>query len=509
MSKEMIFNCSEHEMRIAVLENSILTNLYIERPDGKSVGGNIYLGRVVRVLPGMQAAFVDIGLERAAFLHVSDTYHDISELEFLLNEEDEEIEDGERITYESRLYHKETEYQIEDILKDGQEVLVQIAKEPVGTKGARVTTYISLPGRKLVLMPTVQHIGISRQITDEAERKRLKDILEELRPEGHGLIARTVSQGKRKDALTGDIKYLTRLWESIKKRKDRIGVPGLVHRDLGITLRAMRDLYTEDIERIVIDSQNEYDVIIDFMETFVPNLRYTIELYEGDMPIFDAFGIESDIRKALRNKVWLKSGGYIIIEETEALCSIDVNTGKYVGKSNLEDTILNTNLEAVREIAYQICLRNIGGIIIIDFIDMEIEENREKVFNALVEAMDHDKHRSKIQRMSELGLIEMSRQRKGRSLENTLCESCPCCDGTGVIKSKKTTCHEIFRELRREKTGSLQKKICVLVHPDVANLLREDNQHTIERLEKELNMTIIIKVDNNFYQEYYQIIPLQ
>ena len=507
MAKEMIFNCSEHETRIAILENHILSNLYIERLDEESIAGNIYIGKVVRVLPGMQAAFVDIGLDRAAFLHVSDTYHDFTDLEFLMNED--ELRDRDIIDYERKWYQTESGYQIEDILKEGQDILVQISKEPLGTKGARVTTHISLPGRKLVLMPTVQHVGISRQITDEHERTRLKDILDDLQPEGHGLIARTVSEGKEKDELGEDVEYLTRLWETIKRKRDHTGAPGLVHKDIGIILRAIRDLFTEDIEGIVIDSKEEHQGIIEFMETFLPNAKYNIKLYDEEQPIFDTYGIELDIKRALNKRVWLKSGGYIIIEETEALCAIDVNTGKYVGKRNLEETVLNTNLEALKEVAYQIRLRNIGGIIIIDFIDMESELNREKVFNALMEEMEKDKSKTKIQKISEMGLIEMTRQRKGKSLEKIMCEPCPCCEGMGAVKSKTTVCYEIFRELRRERIINFDKAICVLVHPDVADLLLEDERNTIEKLEKELNKKILIKVEHNFYQEDYQIIPLQ
>jgi len=508
MPKQMIFNCSDYEIRIAILDNQILSNLYIEREDQKSIAGNIYVGKVVRVLPGMQAAFVDIGLERAAFLHVSDACHDITDLSFIINEEDE-TDSEETVGYENAFRQRGMEYEIEDVLKEGQELLVQIAKEPVGTKGARLTTYISLPGRNLVLIPSVQHIGISRQITDESERQRLRDILEEIRPEGFGIIARTVSEGKQKDELRNDIDYLSRLWTIIRKKRENTGVPALIHKDIGIVIRAIRDFYTIDVETIHVDSRGVCDRIIEFLETFIPDLKYNVKLYEGEKPIFDTFGIELDIKKALNKRVWLKSGGYIIIEETEALCAIDVNTGKYVGKRNLEDTILSTNMEAVKEIAYQIRLRNIAGIIIIDFIDMESEENREMVFNALVEEMKNDKSKTKIQKISEVGLIEMTRQRKGRSLSRVLCEPCPSCEGTGVIKSKTTICYEIFRELRRERASTLQKKICILVHPDVANLLLEDEKSTIDILQEELNKQIIIKVDQSFYQEDFQIIPLQ
>lgn len=507
MSKEMIINCSDHETRIAILENHVISNLYLERGDEKTVAGNIYVGKVIRVLPGMQAAFVDVGLERAAFLHASDTYHDISELDFLVNEEGETAERGDG-EYDRKWYDRVPECQIEDLLKEGQEILIQIAKEPIGTKGARVTTHISLPGRKLVLMPTVKHVGISRQIRDEGERKRLKEILERIQPEeGYGLIARTVSEGKSEPELKSDVGYLVRLWETIKKKKGKVAIPGLVHKDLGIVLRAIRDFYTEEMERVVIDSREGYQMIQEFMETFLPGVPYHLELYEGDPPLFDAFGMELDIKRVLNRKVWLKSGGYITIEETEALCAIDVNTGKYVGKRNLEETILSTNLEAVKEIAYQLRVRNIGGIIIIDFIDMEIEENREKVFQALTDEMMKDKNRTNIQKISQLGLIEMTRQRKGKSLEKLLCEPCPFCEGKGVLKSRASVCYEIFREIRRRMTG-MEKKISVLLNPDVADFLLEDEKGTLETLERELKKTIVIKVMPDFHQEHFEIAAL-
>ena len=507
MSKEMIINCSDHEIRIAVRDNHVLSSLYIERADKNALAGNIYVGKVIRVLPGMQAAFVDIGLERAAFLHASDTCHDISELDFLVTEEGEVVE-REEGDFDRKWYERMAGYQIEDLLKEGQEVLIQVAKEPIGTKGARVTTHISLPGRKLVLMPTVKHIGISRQIRDEDERKRLKEILENLQPgEGFGLIARTVSEGKNEEELKSDVGYLVRLWETIRKKRGRVGVPGLVHKDIGITLRAIRDLYTEEMDRIVIDSREGHQKIVDFMETFLPGIPYRLELYEGEIPLFDAFGMELDIKRILNRKVWLKSGGYITIEETEALTAIDVNTGKYVGKRNLEETILSTNLEAVKEIAYQLRVRNIGGIIIIDFIDMEDEENREKVFQVLTEEMVKDRNRTNIQKISPLGLIEMTRQRKGKSLEKILCEPCPCCDGRSVLKSRASVCYEIFREIRRRMPG-VEKKLSVLLNPDVADFLLEDEKGTLEKLEKELKKKILIKVMPDFHQEYFEIVAL-
>ncbi|HOP36525.1 MAG TPA: Rne/Rng family ribonuclease, partial [Syntrophales bacterium] len=323
--------------------------------------------------------------------------------------------------------------------------------------------------------------------------------------EGYGLIARTVSEGKNREELKADVEYLVRLWEAIRKKRGRVGVPGLVHKDMGMTLRAIRDFYTEEMDRIVIDSREEYQKVIDFMETFLPGVAYRLELHEGEIPLFDAFGMELDIKRILNRKVWLKSGGYITIEETEALTAIDVNTGKYVGKRNLEETILSTNLEAVKEIAYQLRVRNIGGIIIIDFIDMEDEENREKVFQALSEEMVKDKNRTNIQKISPLGLIEMTRQRKGKSLEKILCEPCPCCEGKGVLKSRASVCYEIFREIRRRVPG-VEKKISVLLNPDVADFLLEDEKGTLEKLEKELNKKILIKVMPDFHQEHFEIV---
>ncbi|MFB3926093.1 MAG: ribonuclease E/G [Syntrophales bacterium] len=508
MTKEMIFNCTEHETRIAVLENGTLSNIYIERAAEGGIVGNIYNGLVVRVLPGIQAAFVDIGLQRTAFLYVTDIYNVFAELEYLVSEEDE-IDSDDIFDLRRKLYRRENPNHIEDMIKEGQEILVQVTKEPIGSKGARLTTHISLPGRNLVYMPTLNHIGISRRIQDEAERKRLREIIEGLRPEKHGFIARTVSEGKKEEELKADLDYLTRLWENIQAKKDRTGVPGLVHREIGITLRAIRDIYTKDVSRIVVDSKDAYQCIHDFMETFLPNVNYYIELYDKKEPVFDAFGVEMELNRALNKKVWLKSGGYIIIDTNEALCAIDVNTGKYVGKRNLEETILNTNLEAVKEIAYQLRLRNIGGIIIIDFIDMLNEHHREKVFSALKEEMEKDKSKTNILKISELGLVEMTRQRNGKNIDRILCEPCPYCEGKGMIRSKLTVCYEIFRDLEREGASGFATAMCVLANPDIANLLLEDEKNTIEKLEKKLNKKIFVKADNSFHQENYEIVTMQ
>lgn len=504
MSKEMIFNCNDYEARIAIVDNGTLTNLYVERWNERSIAGNIYMGKVVRVLPGMQAAFVDIGLERTAFLYVADAFCNICGIDFspgnwLENGDDRDA--GKTICYQNN-------YAIEDILREGQEILVQASKEPLGTKGARVTTYISLPGRNLVAMPSAHHVGISRKITDENERGRLRHIIEELRPSDIGFIARTVSEGKCREEIEKDVEYLLKLWETIQDKRSRVGVPGLVHKELSMTLRAIRDLYTEDMDRIVIDSESEYEKIDDFMKRLMPRVKYHLELYGGQEPIFDHFGIEVDVEKLFDKRVWLKSGGFIIIEETEALCSIDVNTGKYVGKRNLEDTILKTNLEAVKEIAHQLRVRNIGGIIIIDFIDMENEANRELVYNALVAELKKDRSKTSIQKISELGLIEMTRQRQRRSLSKIMCEPCPYCSGRGVVKSRTTMHYEILRELERHAARDMARSMCVLLNPDIAKLLLNDRRELLEKLERKYGKKIIVQTDNSFYQDNYEIIPM-
>jgi len=496
MAKEIILNCTGYETRIAVLEDRELTELYVEHVDDRSIAGNIYKGKVIRIVPGIQAAFVDIGIERAAFLYVANPCDEIPrEWDFCTNGDEASIE------YPSGDHPR-------DIPKEGQEILVQVSKEPLRTKGARVTTHISLPGRALVLMPTSRHIGVSRRITDEGERERLRETMERVCPEGYGCIARTASEGKQEAELTGVCEYLSKLWDTIRETERRTSIPGLVHRELGMTLRAVRDLYTEDVERIVIDSEEEYRKTIDFIDRFMPSLKYSIDLYRETVPIFDHFGIEPDIGKILNKKVWLRSGGYIIIEETEALCAIDVNTGKYVGKKEMEETILKTNMEAVKEIAHQLRIRNIGGIIIIDFIDMTSETNRKKVFNALTAEMEKDRSKTNIQEISEIGLIEMTRQRRRKSLSDTICEACPYCSGRGRIKSRRSVCYEIFREVEREAACGSAKALCVVVHPDVAKLLLEDENASLKNLERRVDRRVQIEADNGFHRENFEIIPM-
>ncbi|WP_129124966.1 Rne/Rng family ribonuclease [Geomonas oryzae] len=493
MGNELVINTTSHETRIALIENGTIAELYVERSRVKGIIGNIYKGRVVRVLPGMQAAFVDIGLEKAAFLYVADVFDAMDEYDSYI-----EPEQGEEPVPHPL-------HPIEDLLQEGQELLVQISKEPIGTKGARITAHISLPGRHLVYMPTVDHVGISRRIEDEVERERLKEIVDRIKPVGGGFIVRTVSEGKSEEDLVADLHYLTKLWDEIVKKKDKAGAPSLIHSDLDVTQKVVRDILTESVERIVVDSKPEHDKIVQFISTFMPKMKYSIELYDEEEPIFDHFGLEVEISRALGRKVWLKSGGYIIIEQTEALTAIDVNTGRYVGKHNLEDTILKTNLEAVKEIAYQLRLRNLGGIIIIDFIDMEKEVNREKVYGALEEALKSDKSKTNILKISELGLVEMTRKRVRESLGRMMCEPCPYCEGRGYVKSKITVCHEIFRELRREMLDIRGTKVMLTVHPQVADLLYDEERRGLEELEKNFKKRITVRAKPGFHQEQFEV----
>ncbi|MFP3869568.1 MAG: ribonuclease E/G [Syntrophobacteria bacterium] len=507
MSADLIINATHYETRVALIENGTVMELFIERSAERSIAGNIYKGRVVRVLPGMQAAFVDIGLDKAAFLYVSDVYENIEEIEQIMAENGE-VHEAEQIERQppERSWRKETH--IEDRLQEGQEVLVQVAKEPLGGKGARITSHISVPGRHLVLMPTMDHVGVSRRIENEKERRRLRELLQGIKPSNCGGIARTAAEGVESDKVKAEMDFMLKLWQSIQRKSEHTQVPSLLYQDLDITLRAVRDLFTQEVDKLIIDSREEYEKILQFVETFMPTLQADVKLYEGAEPIFDAYGIEMEVQRALGKKVWLKSGGYIVVENTEALTAIDVNTGRYVGRRNLEETILKTNLEAVKEIAYQLRLRNIGGIIIIDFIDMEKEGNREKVFNSLKEALKKDKSKTNILKMSELGLIEMTRKRTKECINRVLCEPCFYCEGEGYLKSKVTMCYEIFREIERDHEALCGRSVMVSAHPEVAQLLYDEERHRLEALERKLRARVTVRAEQNFHLEQYDIYAL-
>lgn len=510
MTNELIINARSYETRVALVENGVVVELHIERDRSQELMGNIYRGRVARVLPGMQASFVDIGLGRTAFLYVADVYRDFSDLEQMMlanASTDQDIDPIDPEISQIDQLHG-TSLQIEDLLHEGQNIMVQVAKEPLGTKGARLTSHISLPGRHLVLMPTVNHIGISRRIEDKEERERLKGIIKKIRPGPLGFIVRTVAEDGTEKKLEAETGFLLKLWGNIQGKMEKGTSPGLLHKDLSISLRAVRDLFTKEVDRLIIDSDEEYENIMEFIDTFDPTLKYSVELYEGADPIFDAFGIEIEISRALGNKIWLKSGGYIVIELTEALTAIDVNTGSYVGKRNLEETILKTNLEAVKEIAYQLRFRNIGGLIVIDFIDMEKPSNRERVSMALKEALSRDKAKTNILQISDLGLIEMTRKRTRASLNRLLSNSCFYCEGRGTLKSAKTICYEIFRDLEREYTNPEEGgQVYVLVNREIETVLREDEQKAIIDLEKRIGRGIIIIGKKTFHLEQYEINP--
>jgi len=517
MATEIIINAVPEETRVALLENGVLTELYIDRKRDQGIVGNVYKGRVAKVLPGMQAAFVDIGLERAAFLHVSDIAAfpegEAAQIELSGEEElegggqrEEDEEEAEERRPRPRARRRQN-VSIEELLQEGQEVVVQASKEPIGTKGARVTGHLSFPGRYLVYMPTVNHLGVSRRISREEERRRLRDLVQQQRRSGAGYIIRTVSEGISDEEIRADIEFLDRIWQTLQEKRERQAAPSLLHSDLDLSFRIVRDLFTNKMDRLVIDSKPEFERIQTFVQTYLPHLGPKIELYSRDEPIFDAYGIELEISKALGRRVWLKSGGYIVIDHTEALTVIDVNTGRYVGKRNLEETILKTNMEAAKEIAYQLRLRNIGGLIIIDFIDMESGKNRDKVFGAFKEAMSKDKARTHILRISELGLVEMSRERTREDLLRVLSEPCSYCEGRGYTKSPATVCYEIFRELRRLDFTARERKVVVTVHPTVANLLYDEERKSVDELEKELLKKIIVKNDPALHMEQFEIIP--
>jgi ribonuclease G len=504
MYNYLLINATPYEIRIALVEHGNLVEFYQERPVEKGLVGNIYQGRVVRVLPGMQAAFVDLGLERTGFLYVDDVRTDNKHFEDrMMNNGCQSCgEEAPEVLQEDL----GPQMNIEDLLTEGQEVMVQICKEPLGTKGARLTCNITLPCRNLVYMPMTDHIGISRKVENDEDRQRLREEIEKLRPQDAGFIVRTVAESASREDLEADMEFLLHLWGEIKDRASKAPVPSMVYEDLDISQRAVRDLFTPDIQRVVVDDKGTYERVCNFIETFVPQLRNRVALYENEIPLMDAYGVEVEISRALEKKVWLRSGGYIIIETTEALTVVDVNTGRYVGRKDLEETIFKTNMEAAKEIAYQLRLRNIGGIIIIDFIDMEQESHREDVFNSLQEAVKKDKSRSNILKVSEFGLVQMTRKRDRENLSQMMCEPCMYCGGDGLLKSRRSVCYEIFRKLSHEGQQMAGSTVTIKVHPTVADLMLKDETLNTENLEKETRKRFIIVADNDMYLEKYEII---
>ena len=489
MSEEILINVTPRETRVAVVENGVVQEIYIERTARRGIVGNIYKGRVSRVLPGMQAAFIDIGLERAAFLHVSD----------IIKCPNEELE----------AFASETQ-KITDLLVQGQEVLVQVIKDPLGTKGARLTTCITIPSRYLVLLPNENTVGVSTKIEDEQERTRLKDLMTRLSEStnGQGYIIRTAGEGIDEASIEQDQAFLTKLWQSLFNRISTTKPGNIVYEDLPLSIRAIRDFITDEIEKIRVDSKETFQKLEQFSEQFVPQLKARLEYYPGERPIFDLYSVEDEIQKSLGRKVQLKSGGYLIFDQTEAMTTVDVNTGAYVGHRNLEETIFKTNLEAAQAIVRQLKLRNIGGIIIIDFIDMTLLEHRQQVLRALEKALERDHAKSQITEVSNLGLVEMTRKRTRESLEHILCESCPTCSGRGSIKTAETVCYEIFREIIREARQYEARQLLVLASQGVVDLLLDEESASLAELETFVGVPIRFQVENLYTQEQYDVVPM-
>jgi ribonuclease G len=570
MNKEMIISSSPHDTRVAILEDDQVVEVFIERERSRGVVGNIYKGRVSKVLPGMQSSFVDIGLERDAFLYVTEVINTVEEFERLESGDDEtEVDalsqipapaagpvieepveeavqlaepapaaavssggaraerrtrDREGAASAPRPFAKETrsysrderdkpDAKIEDLLKEGQEVLVQVVKEPLGTKGARLTSHVTMPGRFLVFMPTVDHVGVSRKIDSREERGRLRGIVRNFR-EQHGftggVIIRTAAAGRSEPDIVSDLSYFHQVWTEIRQKMEGRRPPALLFQEQSLVTKLLRDLLTEDYTAIRIDHEQEYRRVVALVERIMPSLVSRVKLYSKDYPIFEEYGVQAEIDKALRSKVWLKSGGYLVINQTEALVAIDVNTGRYVGKrtGRLEDTIVKTNLEAVKEIVRQIRLRDLGGIIVLDLIDMEEKKNRQKVFQEVEKELRKDRSPSKAIQVSDFGLVIVTRKRVKQSLERQLTEPCPYCSGSGSIKSASTICSEILAEIRKLGPELDGQGVILRVNPEIAKALKEEEGSVLRDLQRMLSKPITIKPDTHLHHEQFDVMAV-
>jgi ribonuclease G len=487
MSTEILINASSHEARAAVVESGVLQEVFLERASRRGLISNIYRGRVSRVLPGMQAAFIDIGMERTAFLHASDIF------------------DPRHAETGIEAPHTEN---IRALVSEGNEILVQVVKDPLGTKGARLTTFMTLPSRYLVYMPKGRGVGVSARIEDEAERERLRVAVQAgiLPDEDAGFIVRTAAEDAPPEALRADMIYLRKLWEFVRQKGLRTQPGNLVHADLPLHLRVLRDLMRPDVEKVLIDQPSAHREMQEFATTFMPEALPRIELYEDARPLFELHHVEEEIQKALERKVTLKSGGHLIIDQTEAMTTIDVNTGAFVGHRNLEETIFRTNLEAAVTIARQLRLRNLGGIIIIDFIDMEEAEHRRQVIQALEKALNDDHVKTNISSVSPLGLVEMTRKRTRESLEHLLCRSCPTCEGRGFVKSTETVCYEVFREIVRQARQFECKQLMVLAHQDVIERLLDEESSALGELELVTGKPIRLQTESLYAVDQYDVV---
>ena len=485
MNEQILVNVTPQETRVAVTVQGVVQELHIERGSARGLVGNVYLGTVARVLPGMQSAFIDIGLERAAFLHIADIWS--------ARDKQDSINNGKPI---------------ERILSDGQTVLVQVAKDPIGSKGARLSTQISIAGRLLVYLPQEAHIGISQRIEDETERVLLKEKLQLLLPENEtgGFIIRTVAEFATEKELQEDINYLTRLWARIKEGSSTAPPSSLIHQDLNLALRVVRDFVNEKTERILVDSRETFQLMKQFAENYTHSALAVLEPYTGDRPLFDLFGVEDEIERALARRVDLKSGGYLIIDQTEALTTVDVNTGGFVGVRSFDDTIFKTNLEAAQVIARQLRLRNLGGIIIVDFIDMDNEEHKEAVLAELKKNMSRDRTRLTLNGFTALGLVEMTRKRTRESLAHILCEPCPVCQGRGEVKTAQTVCYEILREILRSARQFDAKEYRILASQNVIDLFLDEESQSMAQLGDFIGKPISLQVETQYVQEIYDVV---
>lgn len=509
MGKRIVVNAGVTETRLAVQDGNLLTELYIERADRRSIVGNIYKGVVTNVLPGMQAAFVDIGLAKDAFLYAGDYTANLGAEDQAppVEEESSDVDEGEGEAEGDveAAPRRQAVAPIEEMLRKGQEVLVQVSKESLGSKGARVTSFVSIPGRYIVYMPQSRHVGVSRRIHDDAERDRLRAIVKGMPAQSGGFIVRTVAEGKGEEELAADIQFLSRLWAQVQARYESAKAPSLLHAEMDVTFRVVRDLFSPEIEEFLVDSPAAYEKALEFVTQLVPQLADRVKQWDKDQPIFEATGIEREIEKALRRRVWLKSGGYIVIDHTEALVAIDVNSGKYVGKRDLEETILKINLEAATEVVRQIRLRDLGGIIIIDLIDMERAEHRDQVFKALTRALVDDKARTNVLEISELGLVEMTRKRVRQSLQSLFCAPCPTCKGSGVVKSDVTLSAEIFRKIQAQSKAGGGRDVVIRVHPEMAHHLESSQREGLEKLQTLIGRKIVIQATASYHREQYDL----
>jgi ribonuclease G len=507
MTKEMIISSNAHETIVAILEDDLVAEVFVERERQRGAVGNVYKGRVNKVLPGMQSSFIDIGLERDGFLYVAEVIDTMEEFDKL--ESGDEDGGGRAPRPENR-----PQLKIEELLREGQEIVVQVVKEPLGTKGARLTSHVTMPGRFLVFMPTVDHVGVSRKIESREERSRLRGIVREFR-EAHGftggVIIRTAAAGRPKEDIVSDLEAFHKIWTEIRHKMESSRAPAVLYKEPSIVGRLLRDLLNDDYQAIRIDNALEYQRVMDLVEHILPNLAPKVKLYSKPFPIFEEYGVQAEIDKALKSKVWLKSGGSIVINQTEALVAIDVNTGRFVGKKTsgrLEDTIVKTNLEAVKEIVRQIRLRDLGGIIVLDLIDMEDKKNRQKVYQAVEQELRKDRSPSKALQVSDFGLVIITRKRVKQSLERVLTEPCPYCSGTGVIKSSSTICYEILTEVKKVGPDLNGHRVLLRVNPDIARALREEESGVLKDLKQSLGRDVTVKADHQLHHEQFDVMAV-